>query len=768
MARQGQVSEFNTFVKGLYTEASPLTYPEGTAIDIDNFVLSRDGSLSRRDGIDLEPDYVKVATGVSTSDTDVVIKSYIWDNVSGDARLKYLVVQVGNVLTFFDTTKDVISDSKVASYVVDDSDGTEGFSFSQVDGTLVVAVGSPDLLAFERDFLLGVKPTTFRIKIRDVFGVQDGETGFYDWRSPENVSKRQRGGAEPSTQLLYNLRNMSWSPFRYSEVTLLADAIQIFRNGFQADVWPSYADNVNSALFADANNSEDRNTERFVAKNLIANPSGNFEAPNGYFIIDLFDRGASRYEEISSLDESQGTYTYKPQVGVLPTDRTPGGVNVVASYAGRMWYAGFSGEVIGGDRHSPKLSSYIMYSQLVEDQSDLGSCHQKGDPTSRDFSELLDTDGGFIRIDEAYGIKSLVPVGDNLVILAENGVWAVLGGSGYGFTATDYKVVKVSNQGAISSGSVVVVDNTVLYWSKEAIYQVSPNQFGDLEAEDLSSNVIGSEYESIPTSSKVNCSAMYDSFERKVMWLFNVGNASKEIVIDLSLGAFYKNTINNTVASLQGLFESPPFKSVVDTSQVVSGSDVVLVGTDNVVVSSESMLDAASETSYLVIFSDGSEYEISVAKKYNKQFKDWFSIDEVGSDAYAYLITGYISGGDYQRNKQVPYVTFHFDRTEDGFEEVDGDIVPTNQSSCKVQAQWECANSATSGRWGREFQAYRYKRYYIPESVDSPYDYGFSTITTKNKIRGKGKVISFLIKTEEGKDCRLLGWSMLSDVATRV
>ena len=50
--------------------------------------------------------------------------------------------------------------------------------------------------------------------------------------------------------------------------------------------------------------------------------------------------------------------------------------------------------------------------------------------------------------------------------------------------------------------------------------------------------------------------------------------------------------------------------------------------------------------------------------------------------------------------------------------------------------------------------------WYIPTDGSDPYDYGFATIVTKNKIRGKGRVFSFLIKSEAGKDLDLLGWSI--------
>lgn len=47
----------------------------------------------------------------------------------------------------------------------------------------------------------------------------------------------------------------------------------------------------------------------------------------------------------------------------------------------------------------------------------------------------------------------------------------------------------------------------------------------------------------------------------------------------------------------------------------------------------------------------------------NQEFLDWGVVD-----AQAYMVTGYLSGGDFQRYKQVPYITVHSRRTETGFD----------------------------------------------------------------------------------------------------
>ena len=167
-------------------------------------------------------------------------------------------------------------------------------------------------------------------------------------------------------------------------------------------------------------------------------------------------------------------------------------------------------------------------------------------------------------------------------------------------------------------------------------------------------------------------------------------------------------------------------------------------------------------TTYLTLVNSNNPDDTSITfSDYNNtNFKDWQSIDGVGKDAKATLLTGYIGTGDNHKFKQVPYIYFHLMRTETGFTDSNDDFIVQNESSCKVQSQWDWANSASYGKWGREFQAYRYKRLYIPENDIDTYDSGQRTIVSKNKLRGRGRVISLLISTEEEKDMHLLGWSM--------
>jgi len=442
-----------------------------------------------------------------------------------------------------------------------------------------------------------------------------------------------------------------------------------------------------------------------------------------------------------------------------------------------VWFGGFSGTVIDGDSRSPLLSSYIFFSQLVEEPSDITKCYQDGDPTSKEFPDILATDGGYLRISGAYGIVGMKTLSDSLIILATNGIWRVTGGDA-GFDATDYMVSKISDTGCSSPNSITETDQGVVYWGEDGIYYILKNELGDFIAQNLTQQSIQTRYNDISSLDKKYASGYYDAYDRKIRWLY--GNrlesttSVEELVFDLNLGAFLPNSIPNISGNRPKpmcLLKVPPFSIGGVSDKVLANGVEVEANGVPVVVSSDTLQDGVREVVYITLLEDSvsDELQYTMALYGDTSFLDWVDFDTVGVDAAGYMVTGALTGGDTQREKTLNYLTFHMERTEDGFEaDVNGDLTPTNQSSCLVQSQWEWTNSANSNRWSREFQAYRYRRLYMPTDVNDPYDTGHSIITTKNKIRGRGRALSFLMKTEPGKDCRILGWSMIIGVEGNV
>lgn len=770
MARQASSLEVNSFIKGLITEASPLTFPENASLDEDNFVLLRDGSRRRRLGMDFEEDYQSVNTGVtSPSSGDLAFSTYNWENAGGFPGRELLVVQAGANIRVFDLDTTPLSSGQIYSNVISGADATEPFSFDSVDGVLVVACGLGEIFSYSFNGT-SISRTSFRLLIRDFFGVED-IVGGSNLREGDDVSRRV---FEIPFQHRYNLRNQSWGIPRnigdrgedWSPSTLV-DPIAAFVNA--SSYHPSNADSVLQALYPDPSDEGNRTGDQFFPEDLRDNPVGTTLSANGHFIIDALGRGAARLFSIQRMHNQYPELDY--YFSSLPSDFTPGGPSCVSQFAGRMWYAGFSGEVVDGDSLSPKMSSYVLYSKLVQSPNDLKKCYQEGDPTSKDAPDLVDTDGGFLRVDGAYRIQKLVNVGKSLMVLAQNGVWMVKGGSDYGFTANNILINKTTDKGVDSPGSVVVVDNTVVFWADDGIYHVKQNEFGDWTSENLTQTTIQTFYEEIDPIDKLYAQGAYDSYDNKIRWVYQNRPTdqapSRELILDVSLGAFYTATIQTVASSLPKVAAPllvPPFREVSFDDPVTVQGEQVTVNGEDVIVPSRSRGQAVKETAYLTVLSlNPLRYTFSSYR--DQGFRDFRSLNGTGIDAEAYLITGWNGGGDYLRNKQVPYAEFHFIRTEDGFtQDETGNLFPVNESSCIVQAQWNWADSANSNRWGREFQAYRYRRLYSPAGAGDPFDNGDLIISTRNKIRGKGKVVSFYIHTSPDKDCQLLGWSMLMGV----
>lgn len=695
------------------------------------------------------------------------INAYSWQAPGGVEGLRFIVVQVGQIIQIIDTSIEPYSDGLIYQEVLPLLQPEDLMSFASVDGNLIVASGSQDVVSY--NYVDGnIVKKIGRIKIRDQFGVEDIIDGV-DLTQGAGLTKRVLL-SEITDAHVYNLRNQTWAVPRPIPRRVVRDSILFFYGRA-----PSNSDNLLYALAP--NPAADQPTiDIYWAENIFENPPGTFRAPMGYFIIDALNRGASRLEEYQKLIAEW------PQLGYrtisLPQDVTTKGATCVAEFAGRVFYAGFGNTVVDGDSKSPKMGGYVLYSRLVRNDDDIYSCYQEGDPTAKDVPDLLDTDGGLLRISGANNINYLANLGDALVVFAENGVWLVLGGADYGFTANNNLVTKITERGTKYKNSIVIVDNTAMYWSDDGIYHFKKSELGDWVSENITENTIQSFYLNIPDEAKRYAKGVYDSFDKKVSWVYqNIlgeDSPSKELVLDLQLGAFYPNvmeSIESGYPKVCSAVVSPPFRVVKEFENVTfNGEQVTNSGVDVQVALLNPVTDGVKEVLYVTAFyEDEGEYTYGFTSYSNRKFVDWEEYDGVGKDAEAVLVTGYMSGSDFARNKQVPYITFHMERTEDGFTtDETGELFPANESSCQVQAQWSWNNSAANGKWGVPFQAYRYKRLYSPSGTADNFDNGESLISTRNKLRGSGKVLSLRISTEPEKDLRLVGWSVTMDMNASV
>ena len=757
MARRQVPLQVNKFSKGLNTESNPLDQAPDISLNELNMDLDADGSRFKRLGFDYEENEVKVSTSIFVqADKNLVNTVYKWENAGNDPEKSLLVVQIGNYLGIHDLDDEVsISNGLIYSetFSIDTYDVT--FSFTSVDGILVVVNGEKEVILYEYDSG-AISKSTDTLLVRDLFGVESGTLTDQD---KLDVRPTSLSGTHT-----YNLRNQTFYSPRYAnEVEVNVDPIDAFFVDSGNSFYPANADNLNYFLYANPNDSGNRLIERFFSENMVVAAPIVGDSPRGHFIIDALERGESREAKELELRNTYPALLYA--ASNIPEDSTPGGATVIEEFAGRVWFSGFSGNVIGGDSKSPRMSSYVLFSSLVKDKTDISQCYQRADPTSNEDSALVDTDGGFIRISGAYGIKHMVNLEGSLFVFASNGVWRISGGDGSSFSATGYQVDKLGEENCIAPNSVVIIGSQIFFWGDRGIHNVSRNEFGIWLIKDLSTETIERFYSAIGEVEKRNCSGFFDQYQQKIHWVYTNPSEdttnSNELILDTRYGAFTPFEVPVEAANTSivvGVGENNPYK-VNDVIEDVTVSGVTVeVGGVDVEVEYPFRITDSKESIYLVLSDISSTISYSFGFYQDDSFYDW---GDVGYEAF--LISGSITGGEARYKKQAPYLNTFFKKTENGF---NTDLSPTKESSCLLSSQWNWTNNADSNKWSTPRQAYRIGRLYFPEDSSDDYDSGDTVISTRNKIRGIGHSVSFKFEAEEGKDLYIHGWSF--DLAAAV
>ena len=739
MARQRVAVQVNQFIGGINTEANPLNFPDNTSLDEDNMDINRDGSRSRRLGMDFEANHNVINTGVVVqTGTPMARSQFRWFNPGGDVNREFMVVQVGNYVAVHDLDNDVLSSTPIFTKTLATTTYSTTFSYAVVDGYLVIATGlkQPILLDYKSGVVL---EDAITLLVRDFWGVED-VVGGVSLTEGLNLQKR------PTTltdEHLYNLRNQTFSVPRAwarTQYGVLTDPIIDFKY-FSTTKYPSNADSVIPHLLARADLNADRTIERYHAKDNVETPPGTTPAPSGYFVIDALERGASRLAAETFLRAENPILALS--VATLPTDKTLGGPTAVAEYSGRIWYAGFPGEFLGGDASSPNLSGYILFSQVIEDKTQFPQCYQSADPTSHIDPNIVDTDGGYIKIAEAYNIKAIVPLGTNLFVVAENGVWRVSGADDNSFVATAFNVEKIFSRGSVSTSSFVAVDKSLFFWGEDAIYVITQNQVGIWEVKDITNETIQSLYLDIPTRDKYSVVGYYDIDNKLIRWLYGTDpeniNYPRELMLNVKFSSFTTNTIATT-SSVNGVLSAAGGqKRAVSEggaqNVTVGGVDVTASGVV-VTVTLEALIKTPSESFYCVMVDTSPTVTYSFGGFTATNFKDWGSVEMP-----AFVETGFISAQEGRLRKDVPYLTTYFNRTEATSE-------PLN-SSCLIRAKWDWTGNIAAGKWSTPRQAYR------PQRKDE----GQEMVITRNKIRGSGRSVAFRIESEAGMNLHIYGWS---------
>ena len=212
MARAEQPKLYRSFVKGLITEASYLTYPEDASVDELNTTPSRKGNRTRRFGIDYEDNFALNALNATTTDS---VNEFVWKAANSDSASNFLCLQIGSRVSFFSLEATPVSDSLksfsidlttyVASGATLSSIAVSDCEFASGKGYLFIVNPYIDPISVDYDEELGtITVTKIQIQIRDFEGLNDS---LANDEEPATLSKEHK----------YNLMNQGWvTPGRYT------------------------------------------------------------------------------------------------------------------------------------------------------------------------------------------------------------------------------------------------------------------------------------------------------------------------------------------------------------------------------------------------------------------------------------------------------------------------------------------------------------------------------------------------------------------------
>ena len=707
----------NTFVKGLITELGELTFPPDASVDELNCDLRRDGSRRRRLAAKVEESRVLSSFTVSSSTR---FNNGSWDNVGGQSGLRFLVLQVGSTLRFYNESDLPYSSHEdaetvnLATYEVAGGVGAANANcqFASINGALVVTSPAINTIYIQRNNSTGALTTTqISFRIRD-----------FEWLGDKSTYTTEIATGSASTARKYDTANAGWSGTKGSA------ALTAF-GAYPPLTLPWYSGKDSSGNF-----SKTEWEKVFSGTSLIG---------NGTYILNFFNKDRSTASGIAGISADIETSRFK----------------AVESFAGRIFYAGLE---------SAKNSGVILFSRQIETLSELGDCFQVNDPTSEEISDLLDTDGGMVRIPDAVNIKYLYSFGANLFIFADNGVWSINGVDNV-FRATEYSLRRVSYTGMLTAESFAEAEGVPFWWSKTGIHTL---QFDEVSANPTEQNIslttIQTFWDDIGSNARSLVKATYDRLNKKIYWAYpnanetSINKLNNFLILDIPLGAFYPWKVSDETSSTDYVMGLAVYTGYGSDELVL---DVVLPNGDDVVQDADDVVStqfsdfATGNPAIVLLIRDGATGKLTMGTFSGKDFLDW------GTTNYlSFAEAGYDFISDLIRQKNSPYIVTYMRVTEEGWTSTESGYEPIRPSGLLVSAYWDFSTTASSVSQ----QAYRYKQTPIVNPGDlTEFNYPDTVISSRLKLRGRGRSVRLRFDSEQGKDFVLLGYGVVNAVNQR-
>lgn len=660
MSRRRGLDEKIQVTKGFVTEFTPVAFPQEAAIDVDNCIIDPDGSVRRRPGIDIEQRFrLNSINGgiVTAAEIDTIgMSTHLWEAVGNSGTLNIVVFQIGVILQFYAqvgaVSANLLGELDLTPHAVD----LAKLQVTQVQtdsglGDLYVVNEHMEPITIAYDGITFTATKT-NIKIRDLEGLDDSL----------DIDERP-------TALLrnhyYNLINQGWSDkniLLFAGLPATTNICSTTGNvgGLPApgsNDFPSNADIMTSGIITNSSGNLEFDPE-FIREGFF----GNTKAPKGHFILDAFN------QDFDAALDCPGTgsrvFVNRPEA--------------VAFHQGRVFFTtpNVQGRVGG-----------VFYSQQLITPDRIGNAFQEADPTAQDINDLVDTDGGFLPMPGVGEVYMLREMGTGVVAIASNGVWFITGADGAGLSATNIKLARVSQVGALSASSVVEAEENIFYFGIDGIIQLQTTELGGIQANNITQKTIQTFYINISAESRRAASGVYIPEQRKIFWAYKDASAAiasvergynKFLVLDFDITGFYKYSIGSSVQTtfpeIVGLSLVKPLAEATTTVNVVDLAGVIVTAEDGSNVTVDAVADAGQITqmkcAILAFSSVDNGYKASFATFHSRSFTDWrdISTDATGIPMESFIEFAEFNMGATHTKGTPTYVHSYYQKTSKNLE----------------------------------------------------------------------------------------------------
>jgi len=321
----------------------------------------------------------------------------------------------------------------------------------------------------------------------------------------------------------------------------------------------------------------------------------------------------------------------------------------------------------------------------------------------------------------------------------------------------------------LTAESFVEAEGVPFWWSKTGIHTLQFEEVtGNATEQNISISTIQTYWDDIGSNTRSLVQATYDRLNKKIYWAYpdsaeaNANKLNNFLILDLPLGAFYPWRVSDEVAStdyIMGLAVYSGYGSselVLDV--VLPNGDDVVQGSDDVV--STQLLDfATGDPAIVLLIRDGATGKLTMGGFSGKSFLDW------GTANYtSFAEAGYDFIADFVRQKNSPYIVTYMRVTEEGWEVSGTGYNPIRPSSLFVSSYWDFNTYPSSPNQ----QAYRYKQTPVVDTNSlATFGYPSTVITSRLKLRGRGRSVRLRFESEQGKDFVLIGYGVINAVNQR-